>query len=85
MTLLPGISSGSILMTLIGFPMFLGCTFAVLIIMDAMECFLHVLRLHWVEFQNKFYKGDGVLFRPFKLDTKLISDYEKQRLAEEDL
>lgn len=34
-------------------------------VMDSMECFLHALRLHWVEFQNKFYKADGYSFVPY--------------------
>jgi V-type H+-transporting ATPase subunit a len=55
---------------LIGFVIFFAVTFAVLMIMDTMECFLHGLRLHWVEFQNKFFKGDGLQFVNFKHDIE---------------
>ena len=50
---------------MIGFFIFANVTFVVLMCMDLMECFLHTLRLHWVEFQNKFYKADGYKFAPY--------------------
>ncbi|KAH8738828.1 vacuolar proton translocating ATPase 116 kDa subunit a isoform 1 [Cryptosporidium ryanae] len=46
------------------FFLFFAFTSFIMIVMDSLECFLHGLRLQWVEFQNKFYKGDGILFAP---------------------
>ena len=60
--------------TYIGFGLFAGVTFAVLLMMDVLECFLHALRLHWVEFQSKFYKADGIRFTPYSF-KQIISDH----------
>ena len=63
------------------FPIFAGVTGLVLLFMDLMECFLHTLRLHWVEFQNKFFRADGYEFKPFCFEQNLDlneDDFEKK-------
>ena len=62
---------------LVAFPIFSGATAIVLLFMDLMECFLHTLRLHWVEFQNKFYNADGYKFQPFCFAQNLTLNDEE--------
>jgi len=57
----------------LGYAVFAGTTTSVLLMMDVLECFLHALRLHWVEFQNKFFFADGVRFAPYSFKV-IITD-----------
>ena len=59
----------------IAFAQFFGVTVGILLGMDVMECFLHTLRLHWVEFQSKFYKADGIAFTPY-MHKRILKEEE---------
>ena len=64
----------SFIFLIIGYFLFANITISVLMGMDLLEAFLHTLRLHWVEFQNKFYYADGVLFEPFSFKVLFDND-----------
>jgi V-type H+-transporting ATPase subunit a len=63
------------------YSVFAAITAGVLLAMDFLECFLHALRLHWVEFQNKFFAATGYAFEAFSF-ARIVKDMQNEESAE---
>ena len=69
--LLSGLSEYSPNISFIKCLIFFTVTVGMMLVLDVMECMMHVVRLHWVEWMGKFYQGGGKCFSP-----DIVEEYE---------
>jgi len=67
------LESGNPVYIYCGFAVLMAITAGVLLGMDVLECFLHTLRLHWVEFNSKFFHTGGRTFAPYSHEHTLAA------------
>jgi vacuolar-type H+-ATPase subunit I/STV1 len=51
-------------------PVFIIVTLFMIIALEGILTFAHTLRLHWVEWFGKFYRGEGTPFEGFKIERR---------------
>jgi len=71
-----GLGSQIPFLFIMGFPYMLAVVL-VLLMMDALEVFLHTMRLHWVEFMGKFYQGTGINYKPFSFKEVFAAEAKR--------
>jgi len=54
-------------------PVFIMVTIFMIIALEGIITFAHTLRLHWVEWFSKYYKGDGVPFEGFIIQRRFTA------------
>jgi len=48
-------------------------TLFMIIALEGILTFAHTLRLHWIEWFSKFYRGDGIPFEGFSIERRFTS------------
>lgn len=60
----------NIIVKIVLFPLWAAATFSLLICLEGLSSSLHAMRLNWIEFNSKFYDGQGRKFIPLCFDEE---------------